>query len=154
MCVCVTWVSPAASKVPILIFSGSFSGEMVKWEQLQLNLFLYRYTQCVTVCVINMYIPLMCMYYYFIHRDMGHLWCVYTFTFLVSFSHSCSEPCLDLCVFEYLNLPLYPFLLPTQSGYLELQGGTVEGNSLRGRWPASLILSRLCLQGRQGWGWD
>lgn len=33
----------AASKVPILIFSGSFSGEMVKWEQLQLNSFLYRY---------------------------------------------------------------------------------------------------------------
>lgn len=32
-----------ASKVPILIFSGSFNGEMIKWEQQQLNPFLYRY---------------------------------------------------------------------------------------------------------------
>ncbi|CAI7990611.1 Nuclear distribution protein PAC1 [Geodia barretti] len=29
------------SKVPILIFSGGFTGEVVKWEQLQLNSFLY-----------------------------------------------------------------------------------------------------------------
>ena len=38
-----------ASKIPILIFSGSFDGEMVKWEQLQLNSFLYRYIRCLYI---------------------------------------------------------------------------------------------------------
>jgi len=31
-----------ANKVPILLFSGSFDGEVIKWEQLQLNTFMYR----------------------------------------------------------------------------------------------------------------
>ena len=32
-----------AKKVPILIFTGTSRGEMIKWERLQLNPFMYRY---------------------------------------------------------------------------------------------------------------
>ena len=32
----------SASKVPILIFTGSYNGEVMKWERLQLNAFVYR----------------------------------------------------------------------------------------------------------------
>jgi len=40
--VCLIQHTHTASKVPILLFTGSYDGEVTKWERLQLNPFMYR----------------------------------------------------------------------------------------------------------------